>query len=173
MQCCSQWGPTSRLWNVERSTIKTAERALRRAGELRYTCVQKTHRTQLVCTQDLCLSCVYWKTHKYLVKFTVRSLWAADTLEDEQDVTGHFTQKHFRACWSKNKTGNMEGCYLLLYNEFGGGSKKKEVLSLQSRHFKSKFTCQLQSITGPVFGFEINMKRKIEAKQRFAWRIWL
>lgn len=46
--------------------------------------------------------------------------------------------------------------------------KKKEVLSLQSRHFKSKFTCQLQSITGPVFGFEINMKRKIEAKQRFA-----
>lgn len=29
-QCCSQWGPTStsRLWNVERSMIKEAERAL-------------------------------------------------------------------------------------------------------------------------------------------------
>lgn len=49
MQCCSQWGPTStsRLWNVERSMIKTAEQALWRASQASHHISTRTRTVSL------------------------------------------------------------------------------------------------------------------------------
>lgn len=90
MQCCSQWGLTSRsrLWNVERSMIKTAERARCRA----HTYLSTHSSSSFDWERDLQTSASPALTHTYHIMFTARSSRATYKFKD--DVKGQQTPKH-------------------------------------------------------------------------------
>lgn len=119
-QCCSQWGPTSRsrLWNVERSMIKTqSTQATIHIFQHTYSAYERRPGRP----SDLCLHCAYWLTHRN-VKFSLQQGVHELTYKfrGEWDVPGHQEQTYRwreRETDQAYRTMQMQRCYLLLWDK--------------------------------------------------------
>lgn len=154
MQCCSQWGLTSRskLWNVERSMIKTAERALRRAHKLHIISAHIHRQLVWLCTRplDLCFAYAYWLTHRNMGQVYCKEFMSYK-FKDKWDVKDHHTQNH----WKHLKRETDQAC--LVYSK--------------DKHHKYSLTIYMTSncITVSSKTFRKADQKHLTLKSDFSW----
>lgn len=97
MQCCSQWGPTStsRLWNVERSMIKMAERALLRANQSSHHISTHTQTVSLTVRKAfICFPPVSTDWHRNMSQVQICHLPSGSKLNEILKISKHKTTRN-------------------------------------------------------------------------------
>lgn len=121
MQCYSQWGTTStsRLWNVERSMIKTAEQALWRASQTSHHISTHTRTVSLTVHKAfICFSPVSTDWHRNMSQVQICHLPSGSKLHEILKISKHKTTRNI---WTERQTRHQ---IILLYINKTMGAKR-------------------------------------------------